>query len=148
MQPKCVQTPTTTSHSLRLTRVRSFAGSMVAALSSASARAICASVRCTMNTGLPCHRTVMAWPGLMCVRSTSAVASALVSADGSRLCSIGQIAAAAPCAGNADGAYRLLANLDLQRAGKCDDVAQVDGPERRVVFQSLGHLARGDAEGA
>jgi len=37
---------------------------------------------------------------------------------------------------------------DLQRAGKCDDVAQVDGPERRVVFQSLGHLARGDAEGA
>src|SRR5437868_349072 len=55
---------------------------------------------------------------------------------------------AARCAGNADGTYRLLANLDLQRAGKCDDVAQVDGPERRVAFQSLGHLARGDADAA
>jgi hypothetical protein len=54
-----------------------------------------------MNTGLPCQRTVMAWPGLMWARSISVVASALVSADGLRLCSIGQMAVAAPTEANA-----------------------------------------------
>ena len=53
-------------------------------------------VRLRMNTGLPRHNTVMAWPSLMGARSTSMEASAWVDASGFIWWMNGHSASAAP----------------------------------------------------
>ena len=58
------------------------------------------SVRLRMNTGLPRHITVMAWPSLIGARSTSMEASAWVEASGFICWMSGQSVAAAPTAAN------------------------------------------------
>ncbi|KAJ6428468.1 hypothetical protein OIU84_023820 [Salix udensis] len=79
MQPKCVQTPTTTSHSGFLTLAASSCGSRRDARSTLLASLISSSVRLLMKTGFPRHFTVTVEPGSMLERSTSREAMARTS---------------------------------------------------------------------
>ena len=79
--PRCVHTPTTTSHSGFCARSVSACGSRSSPLSTATSFSISAGVRRRMNTGLPRHLTVTVWPTSILLRSTSSDASASTSAD-------------------------------------------------------------------
>ena len=92
MQPRWVQTPTTTSHCSRAPppkRCSSVCGSGRSSGLTALASAISLVVRRRMKTGEPRHLTVIAWPSSIGLRSTSVVEAASVSFAGFRLSSMG-----------------------------------------------------------
>ena len=81
-----------------VTRALSVCGSRSTDIGTASASLISSGVRWRMNSGLPRHFTVIAWPTCTGATFTSTVDSASVSAAGLRLLMKGQATAAAPTA--------------------------------------------------
>ncbi|GLT26110.1 hypothetical protein SLA2020_011970 [Shorea laevis] len=81
MQPRCVQTPITISHSGFLTLSESCYGSRRDVMSTLFASSISSSVQRQMKTGFPRHLPVTVVPGSMLERSTSREARARTSSQ-------------------------------------------------------------------